>query len=81
LRAGDHYTSSTVIGGKGGVGPSLLHAMLEGPTEYVNGKMDVQSTWPPYMASNGSCFMVTWIIFEKHLLEVGLTQIWETMRP
>jgi hypothetical protein len=27
-----------------------------------------------YMASNGSCFMVTWIIFKNHLLEVGLTQ-------
>ena len=24
-----------------------------------------------YMASNGSCFMVTWIIFKNHLLEVG----------
>ena len=23
---------------------------------------------------NGSCFMVTWIIFENYLLEVGLTQ-------
>jgi hypothetical protein len=23
-----------------------------------------------YMASNGSCFMVTWIIFKNHLLEV-----------
>ena len=32
-----------------------------------------------YMASNGSCFMVTWIIFKKHLLEVGLTQNRETM--
>jgi hypothetical protein len=32
-----------------------------------------------YMASNGSCFMVTWIIFRNHLLEVGLTQNWETM--
>ena len=32
-----------------------------------------------YMASNGSCFMVTWIIFSNHLLEVGLTQNWETM--
>ena len=32
-----------------------------------------------YMASNGSCFMVTWIIFEKHLLEVGLTQDRENM--
>ena len=27
-----------------------------------------------YMASNGSCFMVTWTIFKNHLLEVGLTQ-------
>ena len=31
-----------------------------------------------YMASNGSCFMVTWIIFKNHLLEVGLIQNWET---
>ena len=33
----------------------------------------------PYMASNRSCFMVIWIIFKNHLLEVGLTQNWETM--
>jgi hypothetical protein len=32
LRARDHYTSSTLIGGKGGAGPSSLHAKLEGPT-------------------------------------------------
>ena len=32
-----------------------------------------------YMASNGSCFMVTGIIFKNHLLEVGLTQNRETM--
>ena len=25
-----------------------------------------------YMASNGSCFMVSWTIFKNHLLEVGL---------
>jgi hypothetical protein len=31
------------------------------------------------MASNGSCFMVTWTIFKKYLLEIGLTQNWETM--
>jgi hypothetical protein len=31
-----------------------------------------------YMASNGSCFMITWIIFKIHLLEVGLTQNQET---
>jgi hypothetical protein len=27
-----------------------------------------------YMASNGSCFMITWTILKNHLLEVGLTQ-------
>ena len=32
-----------------------------------------------YMASNGLCFMVTWIIIKNHLLEVGLTQNRETM--
>ena len=32
-----------------------------------------------YMASNRSCFMVTWIIFKNHFLEVGLTQNQETM--
>jgi hypothetical protein len=32
-----------------------------------------------YMASNGSCFMVTWTIFKNNFLEVGLTQIHGTM--
>ena len=42
--------------------------------------MDVKSAYmDSYMASNGSCFMVTWIIFKNHLLEVGLTQNEETM--
>ena len=49
---------------------------------------DQRSTWTQngcnvymdfYMASNGSCFMVTWIIFKNHLLEVGLSQNRETM--
>jgi hypothetical protein len=32
----DHYTSTTLIGGKGGASPSsLLHTTIEGPTEYV----------------------------------------------
>jgi hypothetical protein len=47
LRARDHYTSSILIGGKGGAGPSSLPTTLEGPTEYVNSKMDVKSTWIP----------------------------------
>ena len=32
-----------------------------------------------YMASNGSCSMVTWTIFKNHPLEVGLTQNREIM--
>ena len=32
-----------------------------------------------YMASNESCFMVTWTIYKNHLLEVGLTQNQDTM--
>jgi hypothetical protein len=31
------------------------------------------------MASNGSYFMITWIIFKNHLLEVTLTQNRKTM--
>ena len=31
-----------------------------------------------YMASNESCFVVTWTILENHLLEVGLTHNQET---
>ena len=38
LRARDHYISSTLIGGKGGVGPSSLHTTLEGPMEFVNAR-------------------------------------------
>ena len=38
LRACDHYTSSTLIGGKGGASPSSLHTMHKGPTEYVNAR-------------------------------------------
>ena len=42
-------------------------------------KMDV-NYMDSYMASNGSCFVVTWTIFKNRLLEVGLTQNWqETM--
>ena len=32
-----------------------------------------------YLASNGSCFMIIWIIFKNYFLYVGLTQNRETM--
>ena len=38
LRARDHYTSSTHVGGKGGDGPNLLHTTLVGSTEYLNAR-------------------------------------------
>ena len=80
LRARDQYTSSTLIGGKGGAGPSSLHTTLEGPTEYIKWMQDECKVYmDSYMASNGTCFMVTWTIFKSHLLEVGLTQNQETM--
>ena len=38
LRARDHCTFGTLIGGKGGAGPSSLHTTLEGSTGYVNAR-------------------------------------------
>ena len=40
--------------------------------------MDVKFYMDSSVALNGSCFMVTWIIFKNHLFEVGLTQNRET---
>ena len=41
--------------------------------------MDVKVYMDSYMASNGSCFTVTWTTFKNHLLKVGLTHNQETM--
>ena len=70
LRAHDQYTSSTLIGGKrrsrsrfaahyawGTNGGSMW--MPDGCKVYMD----------PYVALNGSCFMVTWTIFKNCLLE------------
>ena len=67
LRARDHFTSSTLISGKGGAGPSSLPTTLEGPTEYVNSKMDVKSTWIPTWHQVDH---VSWSL--GHLSKVGL---------
>ena len=78
LRACDHYTPSTIIGGKVELVQVRFTLCLR----------DQWSMWmqdgckvymDSYMARNGSCFMVTWTIFKNHLLEVGLTQNWETL--
>ena len=61
LRARDHYTSSTLIGGKGGAGgPSLLlHTTLEGPTEYVSAR------WMESL--HGFLHGIEWIMVHGHL--------------
>jgi hypothetical protein len=41
--------------------------------------MDVKVYVDFYMASNGSCFVVTWIIFKDKFLEVNLTSNHETV--
>ena len=74
VRARDHYTSSTLVGGKGGAGPNSLHTRLEGPNRVCECKMVVKVCMDSYMASNGSCFIITWTLFKNHLLEVRLTQ-------
>ena len=63
LTTRDHYTSSTLIGRKGGGGPSSLHTTLEGPTQYVKCFM----------------FHGLLNYFPKTFLKVGLTQNRETM--
>jgi hypothetical protein len=59
LRAHKHYTSSTLIGGKGRACPSLLHTTVEGPTKYVNARL-VQSLY-------GFLHGIKWIMFRGHL--------------
>ena len=57
LNARDQSTPSTLIGGKGGAGLSLLHTTLEGPMVYVNARW-IKVHKYSYMTSNESCFMV-----------------------
>ena len=42
-----YFTSSTLIGGKGGSGPSSLHTTFEGTNGVCECKMDVKSTRIP----------------------------------
>ena len=47
LRARDHCTSGTLIGGKGGAVPSSLHTYAWGTNGVCECKVDVKSTWMP----------------------------------
>jgi hypothetical protein len=58
LRARDHFTSSTLIGGKGGAGPSSLHNTPEGLTEYVNARR--------MESLHGFLHGIQWIVFHGH---------------
>ena len=75
LRAHDHSSSSTLIGGKGRAGPSsLLHYTRE-----TNGvcecTMDVKSTWIPIWHVMDHVSWSLGFIFKNQLLEVvGLPQ-------
>jgi hypothetical protein len=79
LRARDHYTSSTLIGGIGGAGPSLRFTLRLRDQRRMWLQDGCKVYMDSYMATNESCFMVTWTIFRNHLLVVGLTQNQETM--
>ena len=60
LRACDHYTSSTLVGGKcGGASPSSLHTMPEGPMDYVDAR------W--MLSLRGFLHGIKWIMFHGHL--------------
>ena len=65
----DRYISATLIGGKGGAGPSSL----AGPTGVGRGEwnarcMGAKSTWLPTWHWMECMFMVMWIVFQKPLL-------------
>jgi hypothetical protein len=59
LRARDHYTSSTLIGGKGGACPSSVYTTLEGPMEYVNAR------WMKSL--HGFLHGIEWVVIYGHL--------------
>ena len=80
LRARDHPTSSTLIGGKRRTRSKFAASHYTWGTNGVHEcKMDVKVYIDSYMTSTGSCFMVTWTIFKNHLQEAGQTQNRKTM--
>ena len=77
LRARDHYTLSTLIGGK--AEPVQIHLTLRLRDHRSRLMQDGCKVYmDSHMALNGSCFMVTWTIFKNHSLEVGSTPNRET---
>ena len=83
LSTRDHYTSSTLIGGKGRAGPSSLHTTLETPTQYVNARwMEILHRFPytdSYMALNEFMFHDRLDYVQKPPLGGRPNPIWETL--
>jgi hypothetical protein len=79
LRACDHYISSTLIGGKRRSRSDFGSHYTWGSTGVCECQDGCKVYMDSYMASNKACFMVIWTILKIHLLEVGLTQDWDTM--
>ena len=78
LRAHDPFNSSTLIGGK--AEPVQVYFTLRLRDQWSMWMQDGCEVYmDSYTASNGLWLMVTWTIFKNHLLELGLTQNWETM--
>ena len=67
LRAHAHYDSSTLVGGEGGAGgpSSLFHTTLRDQLQGMWIRDGCKFYVDFYMASTGSCCMVTWTIFTK----------------
>ena len=74
LRARDHYTSSTLIGGNGGASPRSSFTLRLREQRSMRLQDGCKVYMDSYMAAKGSCFKVTWFNFKNHLLKVGLTQ-------
>jgi hypothetical protein len=64
LKARDHYTLGTFIGGKSGAGPNSLHITLEGPTEYVTTRW-MKRVYGFLHGIKWILLLVTWIFFPK----------------
>jgi len=77
LRACDRCTSSTPIGGNDGPVQVRFTLCLRDPqSKFMQDGCKVYMD--SYMIPSGSCFIVIWIVFQNHFLEVGLSRNKET---
>jgi hypothetical protein len=81
LRACDHYITCQALSLAEKAEPVQVHftLLLRDQQQSMWTQDGCKVHMDSYMASNGSCFVVSWCIFKNYLLEEGLTQIQETM--